>query len=311
MAYELDVKDNALDSFNESLSKFELGENGNVKEFKYAILNMCHFIELVLKLYVISIDENLVFSRCYKEVAKRAKKDSVDLLEAYQRMRSEKVDFLPFIAGHESPHTITLDKALDLAKCEKCSVTGVDFVDTDFCSDIEWIKGLRNDIEHYKFKLPPKEVRLCIGRLVRGVTEFVDTFGLFDLESEVGVEKLHIYTVLADEYSQLLKEAKLQVDMHKQEAYRGVRPKHIVFVEWDSYDCPECGNHTMIPNERSDTGYQCTFCENQESDNIEISCDLCGAKVPNRDLSSWETDEGEIEYRCYYCTGQYYIDKNE
>lgn len=311
MTYELDVKDNALDSFNESLSKFELGEHGDVKEFKFAILNMCHFIELVLKLYVMSIDESLVFSLCYREVVRRAKKDSVDLLEAYQHIKSEGADFSSFIAGRTSPRTITLDQALELAKCEKCSITDVGFVDTDFCSDIEWIKGLRNDIEHYKFRLPPKEVRLCMGRLVRGVTGFVDIFSLFDLEAEVGSAKFHIYEALADEYSQLLKEANLEVATQKKEAYRGIRTKHYVFVEWDSYDCPECGNHTMIPNDDSDTGYRCTFCKNEENDDIEISCGCCGAMVPSRDMKTWETDEGKFESRCYFCTGQYYADKSE
>jgi len=166
MEYRLDIKENALDSFNEALAKFEQGESGELRHYKFAILHLSHFLELVLKLYVASVDKNLVFSKCYKHVEKRAKKEAINLLQSYQLLCSEGFDFEALLTNVPHPHTITLDQALEFSKCEKCGVTGVDFVDVDFCNDIEWLKGLRNNIEHYQFRLPPKEVRLCISRLV-------------------------------------------------------------------------------------------------------------------------------------------------
>lgn len=311
MEYHLDIKENALDSFNEALAKFEQGENGELRHYKFAILHLSHFLELVLKLYIVSVDTNLVFSKCFRIVEKRAKSDSINLLQAFEVLQSEGFDFEEALKPVPHPHTITLDQALEFAKCEKCQITGVDFVDVDFCNDIEWLKGLRNNIEHYQFRLPPKEVRLCIGRLVRGVAEFVDIFSLFDLEKEVGKDSYHVFEVLADEYAHLLKEAERDVAEKEEEAYRGVRHKHYVFIDWNVYQCPECSNNTMIPSEDSSTGYKCTFCSNEESDEIEVACDCCGAMESAEEIATWQMDDGTIENRCYFCSGQYQADKDD
>lgn len=268
-------------------------------------------MELVLKLYILSINESLVFSKCLRHVEKRAKKESLNLLEAYELIISEGFDFSALLNGIPHPHTITLDQALEFSKCEKCKKTGVNFVDIEFCDDIEWLKGLRNNIEHYQFTLPPREVRLCVGRLVRGVSEFLDIFSLFSLEAEVGKEKYHVFEVLADEYAQLLKEAEREVQEKEAEAFKGVRHKHYVFIDWNVYECPECSNNTMIPNNESDSGYKCTFCGNEESDEIEIPCDCCGAMATIEEMEAWPMDDGSIENRCYYCSGRYHADKDD
>ena len=311
MEYELDIKENALDSFNEALDKFEQGEAGEVRNYKFAILNLAHFLELTLKLYLRSVDESLIFSKCFRHVEKRAKKESINLLDAYELLTSEDFDLSSLINDIALPHTVTLDQALEFSKCERCSRTGVKFVDVDFCNDIEWIKGLRNNIEHYQFKLPPKEVRLCIGRLTRGVVEFLDLFSLFDLEKEVGKAKLHVFKNLADEYSQLLKEAERVVEETEKNLYKGVRPKHYVFIDWNVYECPECLNETLITNDSSSTGYRCTFCSNEESDEIEIPCGCCGVMAPSGEMGVMGMDDGTEEVRCYYCSGQYHVDKND
>ena len=311
MEYELDIKDNALDSFNEALDKFELGEAGDLRHYKFAILHLSHFLELILKLYILSVDESLIFRKCFRHIEKRSKKEKINLLEAYELIAKEVFDLSTLISGASHPHTITLDQALEFAKCERCKKTGVNFVDVDFCNDIEWIKGLRNNIEHYQFKLPPKEVRLCMGRLTRGVVEFLDIFSLFDLESEVGKTKYHVFEVLADEYAQLLKEAEREVQEKEDETFRGVRHKHYVFIDWNVYECPECSNNTMIPNEDSSTGYKCTFCSNEESDELEVPCDCCGAMETIEEMAVWPMDDGTVENRCYYCSGQHHADKDD
>lgn len=311
MEYELGIKENALDSFLEALDKFEQGEAGDLRSYKFAILNFSHFLELTLKLYICSIDENLVYSKCFRHVESRAKKEGISLLDAYQILVREGFDFSSLLKAIPFPHTITLDQALEFAKCEKCSVTGVHFVDVDFSDDVEWIKGLRNNIEHYHFKLTPKEVRLCIGRLVRGVIEFLDAFSLFNLEHEVGAAKYHVFKVLADEYAQLLKEAERDVKESEAETFKGVRPKHYVFIDWNVYECPQCLNNTMIPNPESGTGYRCTFCSNEESEEIEVACDCCGIMAPSEEMASWPMDDGTVESRCYYCSGQNSADKDD
>lgn len=311
MEYQLDLKENAIDSFNEALAKYELGQEGETRQYKFAILHLSHFLELVLKLYIVSVDEYLLFTKCYNPIKDKSKRDSIDLLEAYNALSKEGVDFGKFIDGIARPYTITLDQALNFAKCEKCSKTGVDFVDINFCNDIDWLKNLRNDIEHYQFRLTPKEARLCIGRLVRGVAEFIDIFDLFNLEGEVGSENLKIFQTLADEYSHLLSEAEKEVKEKESEAFYGVRPKFYEFVNWNVYECPACLNNTMIPSDESATGYKCTFCQNEDSDDIEVACDCCGAMAPGGEMSIWHMDDGDVEYRCYYCSGQYHADKDD
>ncbi|HGE6737092.1 TPA: hypothetical protein ACGCBI_000515 [Serratia marcescens] len=73
MEYELDIKENAMDSLKEALAKYELGDQGEFRQYKFAILHFSHFLELILKLYISSVDEALLFSKCFRYVEKRAK----------------------------------------------------------------------------------------------------------------------------------------------------------------------------------------------------------------------------------------------
>ncbi|SMN17300.1 hypothetical protein CRYPA_1245 [uncultured Candidatus Thioglobus sp.] len=311
MKLKLDIKSNALDSFNEALSKFESGEKGDIKSFKFSILHLSHCIELVLKMYIQTLDEDLVYFKCYKKLIQKAKEANVDLLAAYKLLEESEFDFSTLINGHTNPYTITVDHVILIAKNEICGTTGNKFVEQDFIDDINWMKGLRNSIEHYEFEFTVKEVRLCIGRLVRGLDEFTDVFSLFNLESEVGKDKFHVFSVLADEYKQTLSEAHHEVKETEDALYRRARYKEQMFIEWNVYQCPECSNNTMIPNEESGTGCKCTFCSNEESDEIEIPCDFCGAMASAEEMATWEMDDGTIENRCYLCSGQYYADKDD
>lgn len=66
--------------------------------------------------------------------------------------------------------------------------------------------------------------------------------------------------------------------------------------------CPECELETMIPDKLSLTGYKCAYCKNEESDEIEVSCSICGVDWPNSEIEHIEwTDEGDIEKVCPYC----------
>ncbi|MEL0613488.1 hypothetical protein [Marinomonas arenicola] len=93
MKLKFDIKANAIDSFNEALAKYEQGQGGDLKAFKFSITHLAHSIELVLKMYVQSLDENLVFSKCYKEVLKRSQTDETDLLSSFNALEGEGYDF--------------------------------------------------------------------------------------------------------------------------------------------------------------------------------------------------------------------------
>lgn len=300
MKFKFDIKANAIDSFNEALAKYEQGQDGDLKAFKFSITHLAHSIELVLKMYLQTLDNDLVFSKCYKEVLKRSKADETDLLSAFNALENEGTDFGKLIQGQISPHTVTVEQALSIAKCEVCGITGNHFVDQDFIDDINWMKNLRNSIEHFEFEFTAKEVRLCVGRLVRGLAEFTDVFSLFDLDVEVGEDRIHTFKVLVDEYEHALSEANISVSEQKHLLFSGVRPKHQMFIEWNVYTCPSCGNDTMIPNDDSSTGYRCTLenCENEESEDIEVDCDICGLPWSNGEMTSWEDTYSYVCPRC-------------
>lgn len=300
MKFKLDIKANAIDSFNEALTKYEQGQSGDLKAFKFSITHLVHSIELVLKMYLQTLNSYLVFSRCYKEVSNRSKTDKTDLLSAFNTLESEGFDFGKLIQGHPSPHTVTVEQALLIAKSEVCGKTGSRLVDQDFIDDINWMKSLRNSIEHFEFEFTAKDVRLSIGRLVRGLDEFTDIFSLFNLDEEVGEGRINIFKILVDEYEHALSEAKISVSERKYMLFSGVRPKEQMFIEWNVYTCPSCGNDTMIPNDDSSTGYRCTLegCENDESESIEVDCDICGTPWPNGEMTSWADTYSYVCPRC-------------
>ena len=298
MELKLDIKTNAIDSFNEALAKFESGQLGNPTAFKFSILHLSHCIELVLKMYVQTLDESLVYTRCYKHLVRKAKEDGVDLLAAHVSLAASGFDFSRLLVGIANPHTITVDQALSIVANETCDFTGNKFVDEQFITDITNLKDLRNSIEHYEFEFTVKEIRLCIGRLVRSLDEFTDIFSLFSLENEVGKDRFSVFSVLVDEYEHALSEAHNDVIDAKNALFRGVRLKHTMFIEWNVYYCEECGHDTLIPNEDSLTGYRCTYCENEESEEIESDCDICGTPWANGELSYWGDEVGSVCPRC-------------
>ncbi|MCV5216519.1 hypothetical protein OFC53_35375, partial [Escherichia coli] len=84
-------------------------------------------------------------------------------------------------------------------------------------------------------------VRLAMGRLVRGLAEFSDIFGLYDLDKEVSKEISNSYNILSDEYEHNVHEGYLDVADARKAAFLGVRPKFFELVNWKEYICDYCG----------------------------------------------------------------------
>ena len=103
---------------------------------------------------------------------------------------------------------------------------------------------------------------------------------------------------MADEYEQTLSEAHLEVKETEDALYRGTRPKERMFIEWNVYLCESCNNDTMIPNSDSSTGYKCTYCENEESEEIEVDCDACYLPWANGEMSYWDENLVNVCPRC-------------
>lgn len=273
MSHKLDLLDNAMDSLEEALKKFEEGDAGDQKAYKFCVLHMAHFIELIFKHHITEKHPLLIYTNPFVENLKPATAKTIGLWEAVNFINNE----------------------------EKDAVAG------DFKKDLDWLKRLRNDIEHHKFEMDVPAARVTIGRLFRSVLEFLDSYGAVDVEKRIPNATKAIFKVLSDEYQFKLRDALKEADS-VEEAHPGLQ------MDPDAdpvrLECESCGNDTMVLNEVSGSGYRCTFCENEDGDNLPASCTCCGARMTVGDLETWVDDDHGLEYRCYYCSGRYAADRD-
>ena len=120
--HALNILENAIDSLTEALSKFQEGESGDNKAYKFAILHTSHFLELIFKHYIAQKHELLIYKN-------------------------------PFAQTLDKKSTITFWDAVNFISHE----TGAIKQNSGFRNDLEWLKKLRNDIEHYKFEMDVAE----------------------------------------------------------------------------------------------------------------------------------------------------------
>ncbi len=271
--HELDLLDNALDSLAEALAKFEEGDAGEGKAYKFAVLHMAHFIELVFKYHIAQKHELLI----YKE---------------------------PFAQKLDKNKTISLWEAVNFINNEAAGT-----VSKGFRTDLEWIKTLRNQIEHHKFEMDVAEVRISLGRIFRSVLEFLENYRDLDIEPHIPQRTMETFKVLSDEYEFRRRDALREADKVEAENTR-------VYSSGDDepmarFDCPDCGNYTLVLNGDSATGHRCTLCSNEESDELPASCDICGVKTTYGELDFWHIDDGDVEARCNYCSGRYHAGKDD
>jgi hypothetical protein len=256
---ELDLLENAIDSLNEALTKYQNGKAGDEKAYKFCVQHLSHFLELILKYYVTQSHSLLIYKN-------------------------------PFAKSiHEESHTIGLHDAINFLKNEGHSIS------KKFEEDIKWLKKLRNNIEHHKFSMDITKIEETIGRIISAVVDFDEAYKNIDLSTYIKVDQYNLFIELAYTYESRLKKAKLEV----KEALSGLDP---TIEDQAVYHCDECDHDTIIPNEDSDTGYKCTFCGNEESDDIEVNCGMCDLQWPIWQMSfvDW-ADTGIYEYFCPYC----------
>jgi hypothetical protein len=273
MNHKLDLLGNAMDSLEEALKKFKEGDADDQKAYKFCVLHMAHFIELIFKHHITEKHPLLIYANPFVQNLNPATAKTIGLWEAVNFINNE-------------------DK---------------DAVSEEFRKDLEWLKRLRNNIEHHKFEMDVTTARITIGRLFRSVLEFLDSYSVVDVEKRIPNETSAIFKLLSDEYQFKLHDAIKKAD--KVEAGKPVDP-----MDPDAYpvrmECEACGNDTMVVNEESGTGYRCTFCENEDGYDLPASCSCCGQRLTVGDLSTWVDDVTGVEYRCYYCSGRYAADRD-
>jgi len=243
MKFELDLLQNAMDSLREALSKFSEGSVSNISAYKFSVLHFSHFLELLFKYHVSESHPLLIYKNPFSK--KIEKENTIGLWDAIQFLRNEGKEF-----------------------------------SSDFSKDLEWLKKLRNDIEHHKFEMNVLDVRRTLGRLIRATDEFNDYYGVFDISERLIGPHLSIYKELLDEYTSKIKDARISAKSKSENK--------------TTYDCTHCGE--------SDTAalisghYICQLCEEKES---IVQCCRCGDNFRDSETILWNEDYDE--YMCDYC----------
>ena len=246
MKHELDLLENAIDSLKEALSKYEDGSEYNISAYKFSILHFAHFFELLFKYYVTESHPLLIYRNPFSK--KIEKESTIGLWEAIQFLRNE---------GKE--------------------------IDKDFNNDLEWIKKLRNQIEHFKFEMDVIEVRRTLGRLIRATNEFNDEYELIIISSYLNGNHLEIFNELDDEYKSNLATARVSARAKSDDG--------------EGHDCNYCGEFGTAS--LSDSSYSCQLCGYSED---IITCCQCGSEFREEEMRVWNDEHPPyIDYICEYC----------
>lgn len=263
---ELDLLENAVDSLNEALDKYQQGKAGNLKAYKFCVQHLSHFLELILKYYVTQSHPLLIYKN-------------------------------PFAKNIDAEaQTIGLYESINFLKNEGKQIS------EKFEEDLKWLKRLRNNIEHHKFSMEVAEIEETVGRLMSAVVEFDKSHDNIDLSEYIDTAKYEMFHELADTYEHKLAKAMEAVEEARRKAYEGYRYKEYDLVHFNVYHCYSCGHDAIVSEESSSTGYKCTFCGNEESDDIEVNCGVCGDLWAKEDMSyaDW-ADDGHFIYVCPRC----------
>lgn len=229
---ELGLLENAIDSLNEALAKYQEGIDGNEKAHKFCVQHLSHFLELVLKYYVTQSHPLLIYKNPFaKEINEESQ--TIGLFEAINFLKNE---------GHAIPE-----------KFEK---------------DLKWLKKLRNNIEHHKFSMKAEEVEETVGRLMSAVVAFDELHKNIDLSSHISEDQYDLFHELANTYEGRLKKAEEAVEDYlsgcdpKEErcnVYHCYECDHDTMIpeeESDTgYKCAFCGN-----TESDDIEVNCAMC---------------------------------------------------
>lgn len=226
MSHKLDLLENAMDSLEEALKKFQEGDDGEPKAYKFCVLHMAHFIELIFKHHITEKHPLLIYSNPFAENLKPTNAKTISLWDAVNFINNEQSDA---VAG-------------------------------DFKKDLEWLKRLRNDIEHHKFEMDVPATRVTIGRLFRSVLEFLGSYGVLDVTRRIPEQTMKTFQVLSDEYLFKLRDALGEADTVERLFPVGTTDSDAAPVR---IDCEKCGNFTMVVNSYPGFGYRCTLCGTQ------------------------------------------------
>ncbi|HEY9079370.1 hypothetical protein [Magnetovibrio sp.] len=254
MALErLTLLENAVDSLNEALRKYNEGIDGDTKSYKFAITHFSHFIELMFKYYVSKSHPLLIYKNPYSKSLETSR-------------------------GRKDATTIGLWEAVQFLKNEGKPIQ------EEFKQDMEWLKKLRNKIEHHEFKMDTREVRLTLGRLVRAFIDFNESHSTLNFDEKIDVMRYPAFVSLADEYKSRLENARATATEENDDD--------------SNYNCPHCGATDTVS--LSGDLFTCHLCDQTES---AITCRECSAIISETDAVDLDIDQHSPDpiYVCESC----------
>lgn len=231
--FVLDIEANALSSLRHGIDHF-VAYDTNPSDLKFALIHVFHAVELFLKARLAKEHHLLIY----------AKPESMITGDSY---------------------TVGFD-----ALVARLRNAGISFQREDLES-LDFLRKIRNSIEHHEIKANRDEVKAYIGRAARFLERFINDELALILQNEVD-----------DPTYQTLKEAiysyKERVERAKSELENSLPGDPKDRMEYGIESCPECGENTIvIPDDTSNDGrVHCFFCGERFS--FE-ACDRCGRKL--------------------------------
>lgn len=222
----LDLEGNAKDSLIHGIEHFSNVESRTF--LKYTILHLFHATELYLKARLAKAHMSLIYQRP-EELTRNGK-------------------------------TVDFDTLLD-----RLRAVGVSFSEQD-ARDINYLRKLRNSIEHSRIEFSTSEIESYIGRVVRFLENFLKTELQIDLQSVIGGEKSKTLTESLFSYEERLDRAIKKMEL--------VVPDNEVEFAVDY--CPKCNEETVPLLDHLTDYARCYFC------NLDLylrRCDNCSIPV--------------------------------
>ena len=294
---KLGLIDNACDSLNEALRKYKQGADGKVVAHKYVVVHLAHFAELILKGFVNSINEYLVYENCFEYLTKEAKNRKVSIESVYDALMEEGFDFDELVEKN-GRKTISTSKAVSFVK----SRNGTDKDCVDFLEKVDYIKDIRNDVLHFEVDMSVFDVRYNAGVLIRGATEFCNNECIVDIRARVDWDLVDVFDSFFSEEGFCLNEKEVEASYIIRDINKGLSRKDRAegIGVTSSYECDVCLRYTMIPDGNSWTKYSCRACGEKTSSTLEIPCAVCGCPVQMWHMTAIKTDSGD-EWVCENC----------
>lgn len=99
MSHKLDLLGNAMDSLEEALKKFQEGDEGDQKAYKFCVLHMAHFIELIFKHHITEKHPLLIYANPFAAKIDPATAKTIGLWEAVNFIKTKRRTPLREISG--------------------------------------------------------------------------------------------------------------------------------------------------------------------------------------------------------------------